>query len=220
MLPQVIVHNSISMDGSLTGFEPNMELHYRIAGSYKAKVHLIGSNTVKAGIELYGDGIPPEEESDFEKPQRNKRLPYWVIPDSSGKLEGMLHTCRRFEFCRDVLMLVSETTPDEYFEYLRERNYSFHVVGKKQVDLEESLKLLSSHYGLKKVLTDTGRILGNLLITQGFVSKPSLLIHPVIVGKRSYNMFGNLDEKISLRLSEREFSPGGYMWLVYSIKKS
>jgi len=30
MLPKVIVHNSISLDGSLINFEPNMETHYQI----------------------------------------------------------------------------------------------------------------------------------------------------------------------------------------------
>jgi 2,5-diamino-6-(ribosylamino)-4(3H)-pyrimidinone 5'-phosphate reductase len=53
MLPKVVVHNSISLDGSLTGFEPNMQLHYKIAGDYRADANLIGSKTVSAGIELY-----------------------------------------------------------------------------------------------------------------------------------------------------------------------
>lgn len=218
MLPKVIVHNSISLDGSLTNFEPNMELHYQIAGSFKPNAHLIGSNTIEAGVELYEDGVPPEEEKDFEKPQRDGSLPYWVIPDTSGKLKGLLHTCRRFEFCRDVILLLSETTPKEYVEHLRERNYAYHIVGKKRVDLEKSLELLSSDYKVKRVLADTGRILGNLLIGQGFVSKLSLLIHPVVVGKDSYNMFGNINEKTSLKLSKQEFFPGGYIWLVYGIK--
>ncbi len=195
-----------------------MELHYQIAGSYKPNAHLIGSNTIKTGVELYEDGVPPEEEKDFEKPQRDRSLPYWVIPDTSGKLKGLLHTCRRFEFCRDVILLLSETTPKEYIEHLRERNYTYHIVGKKHVDLERSLELLSSDYKVKRVLSDTGRILGNLLIAQGFVSKLSLLIHPVAVGKDSYNMFGNINEKISLRLVKQKFFPGGYIWLVYSMK--
>ena len=55
MLPKVIIHNSVSLDGSLTDFEPNMALHYQIAGNYKPDAHLIGSNTVKVGTELYGE---------------------------------------------------------------------------------------------------------------------------------------------------------------------
>lgn len=209
MLPKVIVHNSISLDGSLTGFQPNMELHYEIAGSYKPDAHLIGSNTIKAGIELFGDGVPPEKKKDFKKPDRNKSLPYWVIPDTKGKLKGLLHTCRRFEFCRDVIVLVSETTPKEYLEHLSERNYDFHILGKKQADLGKSLELLSSEYKVKKVLTDTGRILGNLIVEQGFVSELSVLVHPVIVGKESYNIFGDISKNIGLKLIKTEFLSGG-----------
>ena len=220
MLPKVIVHNSISIDGSLTNFEPNMGLHYQIAASYKPDVHLIGSNTVKTGTELYEDGVPPEEEKDFEKPGRDKSLPYWVIPDTKGKLKGLLHTCRRFEYCKDAIVLISEATPIEYIKHLETRNYDYHIVGKKHVDLERTLELLSSEYKVKKVLTDTGRILGNLLIEQRFVSKLSLLIHPVIVGKESYNMFGNINEKTSLKLSSQEIFPGGYIWVVYRMKRA
>ena len=131
---------------------------------------------------------------------------------------GLLQTCRRFEFCRDVILLLSEMTPREYIEHLRERNYDYHIVGKKHVDLEKSLRLLSSEYEVKRVLADTGRILGNLLMEQGLASKLSLLIHPVVVGKESYNMFGNIVEKTTLKLSKKESFRGGYLWLVYSIK--
>ncbi len=218
MLPKVIVHNSVSLDGSLTGFVPNMGLHYEIAGGYESKVRLIGSNTIVAGIELYGEGVPSEEETDFEKPERGESLPFWVIPDTRGKLKGLLHTCRRFEFCRDVVVLVSEATPEDYLEHLRERNYAFHVVGGDHVDLRESLLFLSSKYKVKRVLTDTGRILGNLLLQQGFVSELSLLVHPVIVGKESYNIFGDISKKIGLKLRKKEFFSGGYVWLVYRIR--
>lgn len=217
LLPKVIIHNSISLDGSLTNFEPNMKLHYQIAGSYKSNAHLIGSNTIKAGVELYGNGVPAEEEKDFDKPERDRRLPFWVIPDTSGILEGILHTCRRFELCRDVIILLSEATPSEYIEHLRERNYEYRIVGQKHIDLKKALELLSSEYKVKKVLCDTGRILGNLLIEQGLASKISLLIHPVVVGRESYNMFETISKKTGLRLFNQKVYRGGYVWLVYSI---
>jgi 2,5-diamino-6-(ribosylamino)-4(3H)-pyrimidinone 5'-phosphate reductase len=218
MLPKVIVHNSISLDGSLTNFEPNMELHYLIAGGYKPQAHLIGSNTIKAGVELYG-GIPLEEEEDFRRPERCRSLPYWVIPDTKGKLKGLLHTCRRFEFSRDVVVLISKTTPENYVEYLGERDYIYHVTGETQVDLEKSLELLSSKYGAKRVLCDTGRVLGNLLVEQNLVSELSLLVHPVIVGRQSYNIFGGLNKNPRLVLRRQEPYPGGCVWLVYRIDR-
>jgi 2,5-diamino-6-(ribosylamino)-4(3H)-pyrimidinone 5'-phosphate reductase len=219
MLPKVIIHNSVSLDGSLTDFEPNMKLHYQIAGNYNPDVHLIGSNTVKAGTELYGEEVPYEEKKDFHKPKRAERLPYWVIPDTKGALEGLLHTCRRFEFCKDVVVLVSEETPKKYIKHLEERNYDYHIVGKKHVDLEKSLELLSAKYGVKKVLADTGRLLGNLIINHGLVSEVSLLIHPVIVGNKSYSIFSNVNEAISLKLHKAEILDKGYVWLVYTVSK-
>lgn len=219
MMPKVIIHNSVSLDGSLTKFEPNMNMHYQIARNYRPDVHLIGSNTVKAGAELYGEGVPLEEKTDFEKPKRARSMPYWVIPDTKGALKGLLHTCRRFEFCRDVIILISEETPDEYIKYLEERNYNYHIVGKKHVNLETTLNLLSAKYEVKKVLADTGRVLGNLLLDQDLVSELSLLIHPVIVGNKSYNIFSNINEAISLKLDKAEVLDKGYVWLVYKVSK-
>ena len=76
MLPNIILHNSISLDGSLTNFNVNMEIHYQISGQYNPDAHLIGSNTIKTGIELYGNA-PPEDKNDFKKPERDNKLPYW-----------------------------------------------------------------------------------------------------------------------------------------------
>lgn len=213
-MPKVILHNSVSLDGSLTNFEPNMELHYQIARKYNADAHLIGSNTVKVGAELYGGTVPPEQMRDFTKPERSESLPYWVIPDTTGILKGLLHTCRRFEFCRDVIVLVSEETPKEYVRHLEERNYDYHIIGKKHVDLERALSFLSEKYGIKTILADTGRVLGNLLLNHGFVNEISLLIHPVIVGTTSYNMFSDVNN-MKLKLRQSEMLEKNYVWLVY-----
>ena len=35
MIPKIILHNSISLDGSLINFDVDMETHYKIAGSFK-----------------------------------------------------------------------------------------------------------------------------------------------------------------------------------------
>ena len=204
----------MSLDGSLTNFEPNMELHYQIAGKYNADAHLIGSNTVKVGAELYGGTVPPEQMRDFTKPERSESLPYWVIPDTTGILKGLLHTCRRFEFCRDVIVLVSEETPKEYVRHLEERNYDYHIIGKKHVDLERALSFLSEKYGIKTILADTGRVLGNLLLNHGFVNEISLLINPVIVGTTSYNMFSDVNN-MKLKLRQSEMLEKNYVWLVY-----
>ncbi|NTV00934.1 MAG: 5-amino-6-(5-phosphoribosylamino)uracil reductase [Methanoregulaceae archaeon] len=217
MLPRVILHNSVSLDGSLTGFEPEMALHYRIAAGYHPEATLIGSRTVEKGIELFGQGVPPEEQGDFERPGRDGSLPYWVIIDSRGALHGLLHSCRRFEYCRDVVILVSGKTPKEYLAYLEERKYRHHVAGTDHVDLNQALELLSDTYGARTVLTDTGQILGNLLLDQGLLAEISLLVHPVIVGARSYPIFGGIAKSPKLRLKHSEVFAKDHLWQVYEV---
>jgi len=216
MLPYIILHNSISLDGSLINFNVNMDIHYQIASSYKPDAHLIGSKTIKTGIEQYGSA-PQEESKDFIKPERDSNLPYWIIIDTKGTLKGLLHEVRRFEFCKDVVIFISQDTPKDYINYLEKRNYDFHIVGKKNIDLDTSFKILSDKYNVKKILTDTGKILGNLLINNGFVKEISLLVHPVIVGKKSYNIFESINKNIGLKLFRYDIIDKDFIWLTYKV---
>jgi 2,5-diamino-6-(ribosylamino)-4(3H)-pyrimidinone 5'-phosphate reductase len=219
MLPSVVLHNSVSLDGSLTGFEPELALHYRIAAGYRPEATLIGSRTVLTGIEFFGEGVPREEPRDFERPERDGSLPYWVIIDSRGALRDMLHSCRRFEYCRDIVILIAERTPKEYLAYLEERKYRHHVVGTENVDLQEALELLAETYQVRTVLTDTGQILGNLLLDRGLVTEISLLVHPVIVGARSYPIFGGITNSPKLLLKHSEVFDREYIWQVYEVER-
>ncbi len=215
MLPKVIIHNSVSLDGSLVSFEVNMPLHYRIAGGFKADMHLVGSETAKAGMELFMKRIPPERAADFKKPDKEGLL--WAIPDTTGKLKGRLHVLRQAEYCKDAVILVSQRTPSAYIRYLQERNYDFILIGKDKCDLKLALETLRKNYGAKTILTDTGRVLGNALLDQGLASKISLLVHPVIVGKDSTNMFGCIERRPSLRLITRTLFEKRFLWLVYEV---
>jgi 2,5-diamino-6-(ribosylamino)-4(3H)-pyrimidinone 5'-phosphate reductase len=217
MKQEIIIHNSISIDGSLTGFMPDMELHYKIAGNYKPDAHLIGSATIIAGNEMFGEGIPEELPSDFEQPLRNTNLPLWIIVDSNGRLKGTLHTCRRFEYCRDVILLISRSTPADYIEHLEKRNYRYILAGKEKVDLVNSIELLHEKYNINRILTDTGRILGNLLLNEGLVNEISLLIHPLMVGEKCYPMFSDVKGNLSLNLKKSEYFENGCIWNVYKI---
>jgi 2,5-diamino-6-(ribosylamino)-4(3H)-pyrimidinone 5'-phosphate reductase len=201
--PCQLQSRSTSLDGSLTDFEVDMGQHYQIAGEYKADANLIGSNTIKKGVELYGEA-QPEKRTDFSKPERDKNLPNWVIIDSKGILQGLLHEVRRFEFCKDVIVLISRATPKEYIEYLKDRKYDHHVVGDKQVDIGKALDILSEEYGVSRILVDAGSTLGNILLKMRLVTKISILVHPIIVGGRSHNMFRNIEENIELKLMKNK----------------
>lgn len=217
MKPEIIIHNSVSLDGSLTGFMPEMELHYKIAGEYEPDAHLIGSATIIAGNEMFGEGIPAERPEDFIQPERDPKLPWWIIVDSGGRLKGMLHTCRRFEYCRDVIVLVSESTPSDYISHLDERNYRHLITGTQKVELSNALEILQKTYQVNRILTDTGRILGNLLLNEGLVHEISLLIHPLLIGNKCYPIFSDVKTNLQLKLKNSEKYSNGCVHNIYVV---
>jgi 2,5-diamino-6-(ribosylamino)-4(3H)-pyrimidinone 5'-phosphate reductase len=217
---KVIVHNSVSLDGSLLGFEVDMAAHYRIAGNYKADIHLIGSNTATAGLKMFNPRIPKEQDKDFVKPKRSQRLPLWVIPDTSGKLQGKLHVLRRFELCRDIVILTTNATPKGYLRYLTERNYDWHYMGKRPIDYAQALKLLAKTYGAKTILTDSGKTMNGILLTNGLVDELSLLVHPVIVGVKRFPLLEDIKAGIELKRMKSKPVGKGAIWLAYEVKKA
>jgi 2,5-diamino-6-(ribosylamino)-4(3H)-pyrimidinone 5'-phosphate reductase len=218
-MPRVIVFNTISIDGSIKDFELDIGLHYEIADRIKADAHLIGSDTAKMGIEMFTQKVPAEEKTDFVKPTAKPRetRPVWVISDGKGKLKGLMHVYRRSCYCRDVIVIATEKTPEDYLNYLKERNYDIIVAGEEQVDFHLALDKLAMYYNVKTVLTDSGGGLNSVLLKEGLVDEVSLLISPVIVGKASTNLFRHLENKVNLELIRTERIKGNHMLVFYRV---
>ena len=215
MINKVVLHNSVSLDGSFVGLDPDMELHYRIVGHYRPDAYMAGSATAKSGIEMFGPDAPPESEADFEKPAKDPSLAYWVIPDTRGTLQGLLHHFRRYEHCRDVIVLVSKATPASYLSYLDERGYDHIQAGDDRVDHRRAFGALAATYGMSTILVDSGRTLGNVLLNAGLVDEISLLVAPQIVGRDGKNLFADVAVKTGLACTRCEMFPGGHVWLTY-----
>ncbi|MDX9906459.1 MAG: RibD family protein [Bacteroidales bacterium] len=223
MYPKVITHNAISLDGSISGFAIDLEKYYAVAGNLNPDAMLVGSSTAKSGIEMYSDGIPDESPSDFVKPKvaSEDKRPFWVIPDSHGLLQGRLHVFRRFEYCKDVIILLSEKSPESYVKYLMERNYDVIISGHEEIDLKKSLEILADKYDCKVVMTDSGGNLNNVLLEAGLVDEISLIIHPALVDQRHPKLFRNLavtSHPIDLELIRSDFFEKN-IWLHFKVNK-
>ena len=223
MIPRVIMHNQISLDGSLLDFEMNLELHYQIAGRYNAGLHLIGSRTVKHGFELFQEEKVPEETEDFLKPemQPHDTRPYWAIVDSQGSLMSQLHLLRKSGYCKDVIVLISEKTPREYLTYLTKRHYDVIKAGKDHVDYQKALAMLAERYHIQTILTDTGETLNSILLEKGLIDEISLLICPELVGKGGLHFVRSLKAKhhVKLALIQSETFEKKYVLLQYRVIK-
>jgi len=224
MFPKVIMHNTISLDGSLKDFDIDLEQHYQIVGRFNADTHLIGSNTIKSGIEQFCEEIPKEKKSDFIKPEIKKddKKPYWAIVDSKGKLMNILHVIRQFDYCKDIIVFVSEKTDKNYLKYLKNRNYDFYITGEKKVDIKKALQILQNKYDSKIVLTDSGGTLNSILLENDLIDEISLIISPVIVGKKTVNVFNKemfSKNKLDLKLINSERLKNNNILLGYKVIK-
>ena len=224
MLPKIIMHNTISLDGSLKDFDIDLEQHYQIVGRFNADTHLIGSNTIKSGIEQFCEEIPKEKKSDFIKPEIKKddKRPYWAIVDSKSKLINILHVLRQFDYCKDIIVFVSEKTDKNYLKYLKNRNYDFYITGEKKVDIKKALQILQNKYDSKIVLTDSGGTLNSILLENDLIDEISLIISPVIVGKKTVNVFNKemfSKNKLDLKLINSERLKNNNILLGYKVIK-
>ena len=224
MLPYVVIHNQISLDGSsaIKDFKFNPELFYGISHCYEADIFLVGSNTAKAGVEIFMDSVPVEEKSDMVKPVLNPddNHTLWVIPDTRGILQGLLHVFRRSEYCKDLLILVSKTTPQSYLDYLKEREFRYIEAGEDHVDLTRMMHIFAEQLGAERVVADTGGTLTALLLEQGLVDEISIVIAPSLAGKNGINLFRHLqpaNTPMHLQLLKSESFESGEVHLAYKV---
>ena len=52
MPPEVIVHNTLSLDNAFFGFDIDLESHYSVLTGLKPDAILVGSDTAKTGVEI------------------------------------------------------------------------------------------------------------------------------------------------------------------------
>jgi len=214
---KIIMHTQISLDGGIHGFD-DTSIYYSVANRLNTEMILFGSDTVFKAAEQY----PAETEKAFIKPadDPNDKRPVWVIPDSQGKLRN-LHVFRDSEYCKDIIVLVSATTPQSYIEFLKERYYDFISVGNDHVDYAKALEILYDKYNCKTIRTDSGGILTNILLEQGLVDEISLVVSPCLVGTDIPRVFRSLtpQDKINLELISCDVMENDYISLVYQVSK-
>jgi 2,5-diamino-6-(ribosylamino)-4(3H)-pyrimidinone 5'-phosphate reductase len=226
MLPRVILHNAVSLDGKIDGFPIDLYQYYELVATWKEDATLAGSETfLKAESEA-----PPEDEGALLPPKidPNDRRPLLAVPDSRGRIRTW-HYLRSLPYWRGFVALCSQSTPQEYLHYLKERHIDCIIAGEDHVDLRAALLEMNSRYGIKVVRVDAGGTLNGLLLRQGLVAEVSLLIYPSLVGGEKQRCIftapdlpvGDLSDSqkkvISLKLMRIEQLKGDVVWLRYEV---
>jgi len=223
-MPKIIIHNQVSIDGAIAGFQINPAEYYTIVNSFGAQMYLVGSETALSGIKHFSKKHQPETPADFQLavPNHNDRRPYWVIPDSEAKLLGQLHHLRQYEHCREVIVLISAETPAEYREYLQERQYPYFVAGEVKVDFRNAFAQLVEKYTYQTMVTDNGGKLAAVLLDNALVDQISLVISPTLTDSKNPKLFRELKlgkRVIKLNPVKAEILESKNIWLLFEVVK-
>jgi 2,5-diamino-6-(ribosylamino)-4(3H)-pyrimidinone 5'-phosphate reductase len=119
-------------------------------------------------------------------------------------------------------VLVSQSTPRDYLEYLDRRAIGHVMAGDDRVDLSAALHELAERHGIRSVRTDSGGALNGALLAAGLVDEIGLILNPSVSGAPEGQRFVNLpqamgDAGIPLTLVELERLDAGALWLRYAV---
>jgi len=213
MRPKIIIHNAVSLDGRITGFDVDMGRYYSLASTWKEDATLCGSGTILAAPE--GRVKEKNEDIPVRKAAPTDRRPLLIVADSRGRVRcwSMLLSAGLW---RDGIALCSRRTPARHIEYLRRRGVSRIVAGEKDIDLAKAFALLRNSHQIQTIRVDSGGTLNAALLRSGLVDELSLLVHPVIAGTSAHPLFAEAKPlQGSFKLFRQERLPGSLVWLRY-----
>jgi len=226
MLPNVILHTAMSLDGRITNFPADLDLYYGLAAQWNPDAILFGSGTILAAVrDNPALEVPPDHEEIFATPEDAQAdpRPLLVIADSRGMVRCW-DAIRKWPYMRDVLALCSSSTPQEYLGYLADRRIGTVIAGEDRIDMRAALEALNRQYGVKVLRVDSGGTLNSVLLHAGLVDEVSVLIHPFIAGGKADPTLsdplkaGIPDLQVSLRLQSAEVVKDGIVWARYLVR--
>lgn len=212
MLPYVVIHNAVSVDGRMDRLDVDMELYYSLISTWKEDLTLCGSETaLRAGFESW-------ENDGRTDPSR----PLLAIVDSRGRFRSWRRAVPSM-YWREGVALCSEATPRSYLEYLRREGVEALVAGGDKVDLRAALERLAEERSVKVVRVDSGGTLNGALLRAGLVSEVSVMVQPQLIGGSSPSSMylapdlGPGDVPVRTELMASKELGGGSVWLRYRV---
>ena len=223
MIPKVILHVAMSLDGRITRFPADLDLYYSLAARWNPDAIIFGSSTILAAPSLE---VLPEHQEMFKPPETGKEdsRPLMVVADSKGQVQCW-EALRRWPYFRGFISLCSTATPAAHRQYLERHQVPVIITGTDRIDMPSALRDLNRCYGVKTVRVDSGGTLNSVFLQGGLVDELSVLIHPFLAGGQpDPTIFdpvktGMPDLQISMKLYHSEVLEHGIIWARYYPEK-
>lgn len=192
MRPRVTGHVAVSLDGRVTGFEPDVGLYYELARSLGEDATLTSADTMLAAP-------LPETEAVAASPD----APLLVVTDSRGRVR-VWERLLGLGYWRAGVSLCTTRTPQAHLHYLESCGVAGVVAGEEHVDLAAALQQLHARFGVERVRVDSGLTLLRALISDGVLDELSVVLEPVLA-----------EPGARLDLVSAAEQRGGAVWLRY-----
>lgn len=221
--PYIVCHMMMTVDGRIDC--PMLE---KLAGSDKyyetlreLSVDACLTGRVTAQLEMAQKGSfvsgqnTPYGREGFSKKSIAFGAPLTIVVDSRGSLlwpdEG--------GNLKPLMVLASESASQEYLQYLEARNISWICSGKGQVDIERSARILSEHFGVRRLAVLGGGTINGAFLEAGLLDEISILLAPGVDARKG--MTATFDgrslhsEPVSLALKSVKPYSDGAIWIRY-----
>lgn len=221
MLPQIIIHNEMSLDGRFDWMSDDFGLYYETINRFPVDAMLSGSTTMVEALK----NMPASESAEEFMPAAKNFEDFrqlLVVVDSRGRIKDW-SDLRNQPYWRDVVVLCSQSTPQDFLDQLREHQVDTIIAGQDQVDLRAALIELRSEYHVEKLRVDSGGILNGVLLRAGLVDGIAVIINPCLTGGTSPRTLfvakdlSTRDGVIPLSLKKVEELRDGFLWLEYKV---
>jgi len=119
-----------------------------------------------------------------------------------------------------VVVLISRKTGVDFSAYLKERSYDYLICGERRVNLKKAYNALTEKYKINTIMVDSGPTLNGVLLNAGLIDEISLLVFPVLVGKRSNKLLAQIkigNQNVNLKLLDEEKLENGLVSLRYQL---
>ena len=221
MLPHIVLHNAVSLDGRLLEWGMvDMGMYYGLIGAFAEQATLAGTETLLTGAAHEDVTDDPVDVLPLGEAAPAGDRPLLVVPDSRGRIRVWRWMLSQ-PYWRGGVSLCSASTPAQHLAYLKRVGVDHITAGSGQVDLRAALEELRERHGVERIRVDSGGTLNGVLLKLGLVDEVSLLVAPVLMGDDASRPFYHSPAlpggHVELQLTHRELLEGDNLWLRYEV---
>lgn len=153
--------------------------------------------------------------TDFIAPHASKS--FAIAIDPSGKLRWTKSDIDG----EHVITILSESVPDSYLAFLRDKGVSYLFGGRKRIDVLKVLEKLARSFGIRRLLLEGGGKINGSFLEAGVIDELSILIAPIADGSMETPTLFDTDAKNgptrALKLIAAKKRSGNIVWLRYRV---